>query len=186
MTLLIDLRRFVQLDEVITLMTAAQPCEGRVVGVASDWLALEVAAHAVSVGEHVNAALYRDNTRLATRLRVAMLAGSDALETVTLELVGAVVLGERERRVAPQRPLAATVLVPHPAGVTMAIRARVIDYSPGGLAFESEDRFRPGDQLSLVPDDDRRSRWVVRVVRRSVLDHERAVYGCRRDQPGEE
>jgi hypothetical protein len=181
MPLLIDLRRFVHPGEAMTIMVADQPYTGRVVGVASDWLALEVAEHAVTIGEHVSAALYRDNCRLTTRLRVSHIA-SGTVDTVRLELAAAVVLGERQRRVAPQRPLPATVLAPHAAGATIAVRVRVIDVSPSGLAFESEDRFRPGDALSLVPDDDRGSRWQVRVVRRRVLDHQRAVFGCRRDQ----
>jgi hypothetical protein len=175
---IIDLRRFVRAGDSCAFVRADDAeLPGVFSHVSTRWATVEVARGALVVADRIRSALYRDGCRLAATFQVQAVSSGDTADVVEVAVASAAVLGERARRTTANSRTATAVHVRSGAGI-VKLEARIANVSDGGLAFTAEDRFAPGDELTLVGDEPA-FRVRVRVVRRRVAEGGVALFGCR-------
>jgi hypothetical protein len=181
MTPVIDLRRFARAGERTVLVRLdGRELRAAFSHVSTEWATVELPHAALTVSDHVRAALFRDGARLAVTFEVLEVRDGSTEDSAELTVVAAAVLGER-----PLRTPAAVG-----EGEAMAIRVgtddhvervpvRIVDVASGGIGIEGADMFAPGDEITIVRDGREAFRVRVRVVRRTAGANGAARFGCR-------
>lgn len=176
---LIDLRQFLRVGDRGSF-TRADGSEMTVqyTHVSTRWATVEAHSGAIEPESSVRSELRRDGTRLVVQFEVLDVTARGGVDIVELRAGSAVVLGER----APRRSLddgdAAAVLV-LPGDHVVRVPVRVVDVSASGVSFQAEDRFAPGDEVTLTRGGDHAFRVRLRVVRRGIGSGGQASFGCR-------
>ena len=180
MSPIIDLRRFLRAGDRGT----AQRADGGEVRltyrhVSTRWATADAPRGAVRIEDTLRAALARDGCRLAVAFEVLECAQGSEFDSIELTVTSATVLGERRTPTAGASGDAATAIHVRSDGNVVRVAARVLEMAGTGLVFEGDDRFAPGDELTLAADGPSAFRVRVRVVRRSHGQAAAAIYDCR-------
>ncbi len=179
MTELIDLRQFLRVgDRGAFTRSDGSDLTVQFTHISTRWATVEAVSGALVPETSVRSELRRDGTRLVVQFEVLDVTPRNGVDVVELRSGSAVVLGERAQR----RPIDegdATAVLVLPGDHVVRVPVTVVDVSASGVSFQAEDRFAPGDEISLVRDGEHAFRVHLRVVRRGAGSGGRASFGCR-------
>jgi hypothetical protein len=176
---LIDLRQFLRVGDRGSFMRPdGSELTVQFTHISTRWATVEAQAAALEPETSVRAELRRDGTRVVVQFEVLDVAHRPGVDIAELRAGNAVVLGERAARHAVDEGDATAVLV-LPGDHVARVPVRVVDVSASGVSFQAEDRFAPGDEITLVRDGEHAFRVRLRVVRRGAGAGGHAAFGCR-------
>ena len=177
---LIDLRRFVRTGGAGVLVRADSHEFAVVYGhVSTLWATAQCPRGAIVAGDIVQTVLEGSGTRVLATYEAIEVAPGVTGDRCELTITGAVVLAER--RVEPRTTTGSASLVAvhvRSDGFVVRCPAVATDVSTSGVSFEADDRFAPGDEVTLVQEGDDAFRVRVRVIRRTAT-LSGARYACR-------
>jgi hypothetical protein len=176
---LIDLRRFVRAGDA-GAFRRADGADVRVIygHVSTLWATVQSPRGAVATGDALQAILDGSGTRVLVTLEAIEVVPGVTGDRCELSVTGTVVLADR--REAPRATTAIGLVAIHVRSDGFVVRTAAVatDVSTAGVQFEAEDRFAPGDEVTLTQEGGEGFRVRVRVVRRTATASG-ARYGCR-------
>jgi hypothetical protein len=176
---LIDLRQFLRVGDRGSLMRPdGADAVVQFTHISTRWATVEASAASLEPEMSVRAELRRDGTRLVVQFEVLDVTQRGGVDVCELRAGSAVVLGERAARHSVDEGAATAILV-LPGDHVTRVPVRVVDVSASGVSFQAEDRFAPGDEITLVRDGEHAFRVRLRVVRRGAGNDGHASFGCR-------
>jgi hypothetical protein len=165
---IIDLRRLVRAND-RGLLVRRDGHELAVVfaHVSTRWATVVAPTGAVRFEDVLRTTLVAAGTRVAVAFEVLEVSAGSTGDTLELTVVSATVLGERRAPAPVVDPGAVTAIHVRSDGIVVRAPARVAEAEESRLAFVADDRFAPGDEVTLAADGSAGFRVRVRVVRRS-------------------
>jgi len=176
---LIDLRRFVRAGDAGVLRRADGVDLRTVYGhVSTLWATVQCPRGAVASGDAMQAIMEGAGTRVLVTFEAIEVVAGVTDDRCELAVSGTVVLAER--RETPRAASGLGLVAIHVRSDGFVVRADAVatDVSSAGVQFEADDRFAPGDEITLAQEGGDGFRVRVRVIRRTATATG-ARYGCR-------
>ncbi len=176
---LIDLRRFVRAGDAGTLRRGDGADLRTIFGhVSTLWATIQCARGAICPGDAMQSILVADGIRVLVTFEAIEVVAGVTDDRCELTVAGTVVLADRREVCRTASSLGLVAIHVRSDGFVVRAHAVATDVSSAGVQFDSDDRFAPGDEVTLAQEGGDGFRVRVRIVRRTATATG-ARYGCR-------
>lgn len=166
---LIDLRRFVRAGDAGVLRRADGVDLRTIYGhVSTLWATVQCARGAVAPGDSMQSILDGAGTRVLVTFEAIEVVPGVTGDRCELAVSGTVVLAERREAPRSVARLGLVAIHVRSDGFVVRVDAVATDVSTAGVQFEADDRFAPGDEVTLAQEGGAGFRVRVRIIRRTA------------------